>query len=64
MARSGGSRAVVVAGGIQGQDRVRIGAARAHLGGHPDRLHQLVFAGALEQRSLGVALMQYGHWVT
>jgi hypothetical protein len=48
-------RAVHVTGGLEGQRRVRVGAARAHLGRDPDRLHQLLFVGALAQRGRRVA---------
>jgi hypothetical protein len=56
--------AVGLASGVQRQGRVGVGAARAHLCGHPDRLHEFVFAGSLSQGDLVWAWMQYGHWVT
>ena len=49
-------RAVGVGGGLERQGRVCVGAARAHLGRDPDRLHQLPLVGTLAQRRLGMAL--------
>jgi hypothetical protein len=40
---------------------VRVGAAGAHLGGDPDRLHDLPLSGALAQCDPGVAA---DAWVT
>src|SRR5690606_20363885 len=41
---------------VEGDDRVRIGAAGTHLGGDPDRLHDLLLGRALAHRLLGVPI--------
>src|SRR5690606_563060 len=42
--------------GVQGEGGVRVGAASAHLRCHPDRLHDLLWAGAGTAGELGMAL--------
>ena len=40
--------------GLQGKGRMRIGAARAHLRGNPDRFHQFLRCRPLAKRGFGM----------
>ena len=40
---------------VDGNDRMRVGGAGPHLGGNPDRFHDLLFGRALLQCECGVA---------
>jgi hypothetical protein len=49
---------------VQHERGMRIGSTRAHLGCHPDRLHQFLWRRPARLAALVWPLMQYGHWVT
>jgi hypothetical protein len=57
-AASARTGAVQLAGAVERDGGVRIYAARAQLGGQPDRLHQLVLARALRAAALVCPRMQ------